>query len=477
MTVQIDWNVAADADLAAPPPPEIEQLLPGSTTATPTGSTTSVWALWATVTPPTASRRRSSWRPSICRHCVIPPSCVPGCTPSPGTRRCGHCAPVNAKRHPMSYAKSVRRCRSRRASRAQRTGRAGRPSRGRTLRPRPRSLNLAYRHGLTGSELAQALGVSNDSAKKMVQRLRDTVEKSLGALLVVRQAKSGHNNCPEMAAIVAGWDGRFTILLRKRISRHIESCPNCDEERGRLVNPRALLGASAVLIPAPKWLRDQTLTEVRLAPAATSGTAGTATHAAGHVAARLSMVTGRFALLAVAVVAVPAVAWGLMAGGPAPNDVPLAPSRVDAPTSMTAPSQQPTVPARESSTPPPQPNVSTPQQSSSMPPPPGPANTDGPTVADQGTQPAPSPALVPTEAPRAPAVAPTRHAAPASLPSKAPIAPRPQRPSQPPVKHCPDGSAVTGDQSYPTPQPSPPPQCPHVAVPGNPICGRTGSGS
>ena len=338
-------------------------------------------------------------------------------------------------------------------------------------------LNLAYRHGLTGSELAQALGVSNDSAKKMVQRLRDTVEKSLGALLVVRQAKSRHNTCPEVAAIVAGWDGQFTILLRKRISRHIESCPNCDEERGRLVNPRALLGASAVLIPAPKWLRDQTLTQVRLAPVATSGTAGTATHAPGHVAARLSMVTGRFALLAVAVVAVPAVAWGLMAGGPAPNDVPLAPSRVDAPTSVTAPSQQPTVPAPESSTPPPQPNISTPQPSSSMPPPPGPADTDGPTVADQGTQPAPSPAPVPTEAPRAPAVAPTGHAAPASLPSKAPIAPRPQRPSQPPVKHCPDRSAVTGDQSCPTPQPSPPPQCPHVAVPGNPICGRTASGS
>src|SRR6201995_2321874 len=122
-------------------------------------------------------------------------------------------------------------------------------------------LNLAYRHGLTGAELAQALGVSNESAKKMMQRLRDTVEKSLGAVLVVRQVKSGHNNCPELAAIVAGWDGQFTILLRKRISRHIESCPDCDEERGRLVHARALLGASAVLIPAPAWLRDQTLTQ------------------------------------------------------------------------------------------------------------------------------------------------------------------------------------------------------------------------
>jgi hypothetical protein len=303
-----------------------------------------------------------------------------------------------------------------------------------------------------------------------VQRLRDTVEKSLGALLVVRQAKSGHNGCPEVSAIVAGWDGQFTILLRKRMSRHIESCSDCDYERSRLVNPRALLGSSAVLVPAPKWLRDQTLSQVRLSP---SATAATATHAAGHVASRLSMVTGRFALLAVAAVAVPAVTWGLIVGGPTPNDAP--PTQVDAPTPMTAPSQQPTVSVPDPS-PPPQPtNTSAPQQRSSIPPQ-SPTNT-GPPVADQGTQSAPSSALVPTAAPQAPAVVPTRHAAPASHPSKAPIAPRPQRPSPPPVTHCPDGSTVTGDQSCPMPEPSPQPQCPHVAVPGTPICGRTGSGN
>jgi len=338
-------------------------------------------------------------------------------------------------------------------------------------------LNLAYRHGLTGAELAQALGVSNDSAKKMVQRLRDTVEKSLGALLVVRQAKTGRNRCPELAAIVAGWDGQFTILMRKRVSRHIESCPNCDEERGRLVNPRALLGASAVLIPAPKWLRDQTLSQVRLGPAA--GTAGTAAHAGGHVASRLSMLTGKFTVLAAAVIVVPAVAWGLMTGVPAPSDAPVAPSPVDAPRSMTAPPPPPTVRAAEPITPPPPaPNSSTPQPSSSVPPPPGPANTDSPTVADQGEQPAPEPvpAPAPTDVPRAPAVvAVPSHAAPASRPSRAPIAPRPQRPSPPPAKRCSDGSTVSGDQSCPTPEPSPQPNCPHVAVEG-PVCGRTSSG-
>jgi hypothetical protein len=110
--------------------------------------------------------------------------------------------------------------------------------------------------------------------------------------------------------------------------------------------------------------------------------------------------------------------------------------------------------------------------------PPGPANTDGPTVGDQATQPAPSSAPVTSEAPRAPAVvAVPSHAAPASPASKAPITPRPQRPSQPPVKHCADGSAVTDDQSCPTPQPSRQPQCPHAAVPGNPICGHTASGA
>ena len=45
-------------------------------------------------------------------------------------------------------------------------------------------LNLAYRHGLSGAELAQALGVGDDAAKKMVQRLRVTVERSVGALLI-----------------------------------------------------------------------------------------------------------------------------------------------------------------------------------------------------------------------------------------------------------------------------------------------------
>ena len=125
-------------------------------------------------------------------------------------------------------------------------------------------LELAYRHGLDGPELANALEVSPGTANKMVSRLRGTIESSLGALLVARRAQHTVDKCAELGAILANWDGRFSVLMRKRITRHIESCPTCDEERRRLVNPVALLGAAPVFIPAPGWLRDHTLGQIRL---------------------------------------------------------------------------------------------------------------------------------------------------------------------------------------------------------------------
>src|ERR1700739_851857 len=136
-------------------------------------------------------------------------------------------------------------------------------------------LELAYRHGLDGPELAEALGVSATNAKKMAQRLRETIERSLGALLVSRRVRSNPGTCPDLSAILAGWDGQFTVLMRKRIARHIESCANCDEERNRMVSPAALLGAVPVFIPAPAWLRQRTLDKVQLTSAGHAADTGT----------------------------------------------------------------------------------------------------------------------------------------------------------------------------------------------------------
>lgn len=128
-------------------------------------------------------------------------------------------------------------------------------------------LELSYRHGLEGFDLAAALEVSVAQARTMALRVRQSIERSLGALLVARSVRRNPGLCLELAMIVNGWDGDFTALMRKRVTRHIESCFSCELERRRLVTPAVLLGTPTVFMPAPDWLRATTLRRIRLAPA------------------------------------------------------------------------------------------------------------------------------------------------------------------------------------------------------------------
>lgn len=130
-------------------------------------------------------------------------------------------------------------------------------------------LDLTYRHGLDGPELAQALGVSPASARTLTHRLRETIERSLGALLVARRARTGRG-CPELTASLVDWDGELTMLTRKRIARHIDSCDTCSDDRRKLVDPVALLGATPLFIPAPTSLRDRTMDRFELTSASSA---------------------------------------------------------------------------------------------------------------------------------------------------------------------------------------------------------------
>lgn len=170
-------------------------------------------------------------------------------------------------------------------------------------------LDLHLRQGLDGQELAEAVGMAPSRVYVIMSRLRDQMERALGALLV---ARVGRKDCRDLDAILTGWDGRLTPLIRKRVARHIEDCEVCSERRRTLVSPLALLGA-VPLVPAPLALRDRVLQHV-------SSTEPVAGRGVGRAAKRLergartrSLILGGSAVAAT--VAVATLVTSLVAGG------------------------------------------------------------------------------------------------------------------------------------------------------------------
>jgi len=304
------------------------------------------------------------------------------------------------------------------------------------LSDRDRSvLELAFRHGLNGPDLADALGVSPSNANTIVHRLRETIERSLGALLVSRRVRNT-GGCAELSAILDGWDGHFNVLMRKRISRHIESCDTCDVERRRLVSPVALLGAAPVFIPAPEWLRERTLSEVRL----TSASASLSDSPHDHVD-EASREGGRTFLLPVALfIGALIAALALTLIWLSQKDVTITPTEISKTKSVVSP------------------------------PPPPPTNPPAPSVKPTVPASAPPPTrrAPVVEAPAAPTpVAPPVSEAP--LPPPPPeVAPEPLPPPPPPPPAWPDWLP-----SWPPPPPPPPPppgddSAPRFLDPGSP---------
>jgi RNA polymerase sigma factor (sigma-70 family) len=109
-------------------------------------------------------------------------------------------------------------------------------------------IELSLISELDNDELADALGVSRNHAHALLSRARSQLERSLGALIV---ARTGRAACADLDAMLAGWDGQLTVLMRKRISRHIERCEVCGERKRRELTPALFAGAvpMAALLP------------------------------------------------------------------------------------------------------------------------------------------------------------------------------------------------------------------------------------
>jgi RNA polymerase sigma factor (sigma-70 family) len=121
-------------------------------------------------------------------------------------------------------------------------------------------VELQLRQGLDAAEIAAVLGVSRNHAHALLSRARDQLEISLGALLV---ARSGRQDCAALDTMLQDWDGQLTVLMRKRINRHIECCPVCEERKKRELAPALLLGlaplAALPVTAAPPGLRTHVL--------------------------------------------------------------------------------------------------------------------------------------------------------------------------------------------------------------------------
>src|SRR5581483_9984815 len=122
-------------------------------------------------------------------------------------------------------------------------------------------LELQLRHGLAADEVASVLGVSRNHAHALMSRARGQLEKALSVLVV---ARTGRRDCPELDTMLAGWDGQLTVLLRKRINRHLERCATCSRRREEEMKPAAFLGmAPLIALPLagalPAGLREQVM--------------------------------------------------------------------------------------------------------------------------------------------------------------------------------------------------------------------------
>lgn len=209
-------------------------------------------------------------------------------------------------------------------------------------------LDLHLRHGLEGAELGEAMGVSASNAYVMINRLKAQVDRSLGALLI---ARLGRDDCDELDAVLADWDGTFSPLVRKRVSRHVDDCDVCSKRRKKILSPWMLL-ASVPLFAAPLTLRDRVVGDTQLVAYTTP---------AGEPLTPVAALTPRRrprAAVTAAAAAVVIILSGVAALFWAGNDDDASPKGDVVTTPTALPSPTPTADGKASTTPTPTPTPS-----------------------------------------------------------------------------------------------------------------------
>ncbi|WIM93493.1 sigma-70 family RNA polymerase sigma factor [Actinoplanes oblitus] len=189
---------------------------------------------------------------------------------------------------------------------------------------------------MTRPEIAATLGISVAHCGVRIQRMREELDLARGVVGALAAAP----RCPELTALVAGWDAVPSPLWRKRVARHTRACRRCGAAAGiRVPAERLLAGLPALAVPAG-------FAEATLAKAVTLGVAGAAP--VTGVAATVTKVIAAhpFAAAVAAVTAATAVAIPIV-HRPAPDR----PDTITAPP-VARPSRTPPAAAPSIGTPP-----------------------------------------------------------------------------------------------------------------------------
>lgn len=113
-------------------------------------------------------------------------------------------------------------------------------------------------------EIAAALGISIDSVKVTLHRARLQFRELYGLQVMVEEGRVACLGLDELLS--AEIDGELDGAARRRVKRHIDSCPSCQRKRKDLLAVSSLLAALAPVFPPPT-LRARFLTRLWHLPA------------------------------------------------------------------------------------------------------------------------------------------------------------------------------------------------------------------
>ena len=150
-------------------------------------------------------------------------------------------------------------------------------------------LDLQLRYGLEPHELAGALGVSHNTAKQVVHRVRRRLGDAIKARVLWR---GGSPRCDELrAALSDGGHVAFGADAARLINRHAGACADCSERQESRLSPAALFSAVPVTA-APVLLKQKTALALEGAdvPMGGSQAAAGATGSSGGLGRRLARV-------------------------------------------------------------------------------------------------------------------------------------------------------------------------------------------